>query len=158
MQLTTRQDFPASPSAVHAMVTDEAFLTFAAARMDARDAQVAATPGHSAVEVSVASPPEIRGFVGPTLRIRQEMRWGDAAADGSRDGQFSMTVLGTPVSVSGTASLRPSPAGSTVTYAGELTAKVPLMGGRIERESAPSILQAWDDQAAAGRAWLAGER
>ena len=86
------------------------------------------------------------------------MRWGDAAADGSRDGSFSMTVPGTPVTVSGTASLRPSPSGSTVTYDGDLTAKVPLLGGRIERESAPSILQAWDEQASAGRAWLAGER
>ena len=84
MQLTSRQEFPAPPTDVYAMVTDEAFLRHAAAEMGSPDARVAASSDHTAVEASVEAPPEVRPFVGERLAIVQEVRWGPVDADGAR--------------------------------------------------------------------------
>lgn len=154
MHLTSRQDFPAPPARVYAMLTDEAFLRHAAVEMGSPDARVAASASRTAVEATIESPPEVRAFVGATLAILLEVAWGDAEPDGSRSGTFSMTVPGTPVTVAGTTRLEPTASGSVLAYDGELTVKVPLIGSRIEREAAPAIHEALDAQARVGRAWL----
>lgn len=154
MQLTSRQDFPADPATVHAMVTDEEFLAHAARRMGSPDARVEATPERSRVEASVESPPEVRSFIGPRLAIVQETTWGAAAPDGSRDGTISITVPGAPVTLVGTVRLAPTASGSTIDYDGDLDVKIPLVGGRVEREAAPAILDSLETQARVGRDWL----
>ena len=154
MQLTSRQEFPAPPTDVYAMVTDEAFLRHAAAEMGSPDARVAASGGHTAVEAGVEAPPEVRPFVGDRLAIIQEVRWGPAEADGARSGTFSITVPGKPVTFEGTVRLQPTASGSVVDHAGDLTVRIPLLGARIEKEAAPAILEALDAQARVGRAWL----
>ena len=155
MQLTSRQDFPAPPSDVFAMLTDEAFLRHAATEMGSPDARVAASASRTAVEATIESPAEVRAFVGPTLRILLDVDWGAAEPDGGRAGTFSMTVPGTPVTVAGRTRLAPTASGSELVYDGDLEVKVPLIGGRIEKEAAPAILEALDAQARVGRAWLA---
>jgi len=154
MQLNSRQEFPANPHEVYAMVTDEAFLRHASERMGSPDARVAASPTRTTVEASVDAPPEVRPFVGERLGIVQEVTWGEAAADGSRSGTFSITVPGAPVTFAGTVQLAPAASGSTVEYAGDLDVKIPLIGNRIEKEAAPAILEALDAQARVGRSWL----
>ncbi|MFP5416034.1 MAG: DUF2505 domain-containing protein [Actinomycetes bacterium] len=154
MQFTNRQVFPADPHVVHAMVTDEDFLSHAAVEMGALDARVAADATRSAVHASVEPPAGVRPFVGPRLSIVQEMTWGQAAADGSRDGILSITVAGAPVTMRGTARLEPTASGSTITYDGELTVNVPLVGARIEQAAAPALLEALEAQGRVGRTWL----
>lgn len=154
MQLTNRQDFPAPPDTVFAMVTDESFLRHAAAEMGSPDARVASSSTRTAIEATVEAPPEVRPFVGQHLTIAQEVTWGDAAGDGSRPGTFSITVPGAPVTFAGTVELAPTASGSTVTYDDELTVRIPLLGARIEKEAAPAILEALDAQARVGRSWL----
>ena len=155
MQFTNRQEFPADPHAVHAMVSDEGFLAHAATQMGALDATVAATPARSVVEASVESPIEVRAFVGPRITIIQNLTWAQPAGDGSRDGTLSIRVAGAPLTLTGTARLEPTASGSVITYAGELTVDVPLIGGRIESVAAPAILEALDAQGRVGRTWLA---
>ena len=157
MHLINRQEFPADPARVHAMVTDEAFLAHAAAELGSPDARVAATAARTAVAASIETPPEINAFGGPRLSIVQETTWADAAPDGSRTGTIDLTVAGAPVSVRGTALLAPTPEGSAITYEGDLVVKVPLRGGRIEAAAAPTILEAFEAQGRVGRAWLARE-
>ncbi len=154
MQLNHRQEFPAPPERVFAMLTDEDFLRHAAVRMGSPDAKVAASATRTAVEATIDTPPEIKAFVGPRLSILLDVDWGAAAADGSRSGTFSMAVPGTPVTVAGTTGLVPTASGSELVYDGELTVKVPLLGARIEREAAPAILEALDAQARVGQEWL----
>ena len=155
MQLTSRHDFPAPAESVFAMLTDEEFLRHAAVRMGSPDARVASSGTRTAVEATLESPAEVKAFIGPSLRIVLDVDWGREGADGSRAGTFTMTVPGTPVSVAGTTSLAPTASGSALVYEGDLTAKLPLIGGRIEQAAAPAILEALDDQAAVGREWLA---
>lgn len=154
MQLTSRQEFPAPPADVYAMVTDEAFLRHAAAEMGSPDARVSTSSDHTAVEASVEAPPEVRPFVGERLAIVQEVRWGPVDADGARSGTFSITVPGKPVTFEGTVRLEPTASGSVIDHAGDLSVRIPLLGARIEKEAAPAILEALDVQARVGRAWL----
>ena len=155
MQLTSRHDFPAPPAAVYAMLTDEAFLRHAATEMGSPDARVAASASRTAVEATIEAPDVVRAFVGATLRVLLEVDWGDARPGGTRAGTFTMTVPGTPVTVAGTTLLAPTASGTEVTYDGELTVRLPLVGARVERQAAPAILEALEDQARIGRAWLA---
>lgn len=154
MQLENRQEFPAPPADVYAMLTDEEFLRHAAEQMGSPDARVIASATRTAVEASVDAPAEVRPFVGDRLRITQEMTWDAAAPDGSRTGTFSITVPGAPVTMAGTARLAPTASGSVLDYTGDLTVKIPLLGPRIEKEAAPAILEALDAQARVGRSWL----
>lgn len=86
MKITARQTYPADPIAVHAMLTDEAFLARAASELGAVEHKVAATASRSALAAALPSPSEIRRFIGDTLRIVMDTTWSDAAADGSRSG------------------------------------------------------------------------
>lgn len=157
MHLISRQRFEASPTDVHAMVTDEDFLAHAAVELGSQDARVAATSARTAVAASVATPSEIRAFVGPSLRIVQETTWAEPDAEGRRNGTVTITVPGAPVTLHGTALLAPVEGGSEITYEGDLVVQVPLLGGRIETQAAPTILEAFETQGRVGRAWLRRE-
>lgn len=154
MHLISREQFEAAPADVHAMVTDESFLAHAAAEFGSQDARVAATSSRTAVAASVATPSEIRAFVGPLLQIVQETTWGEPDAEGRRQGTITITVPGTPVLLHGTALLAPVQGGSEITYEGDLVVKVPLLGPRIEAQAAPTIREAFQTQGRVGRAWL----
>lgn len=154
MQLTSTQTFPADPTAVHAMVTDEAFLNHAASELGATSARVEATPQRTRVEAVVEAPGELRSFLGASLTVVQETAWSDAAPDGSRDGQVRITVPGTPASLEGAARLRPTASGSEITYDGTFTVKVPFLGPTIEKQAAPLIVETLEIQERVGRSWL----
>lgn len=154
MQLTNRQEFPATPDQVFAMLTNEAFLRHAATELGSPDARVVSSSSRTAVEATVDAPAEIIPFVGKRLSIAQEVTWEGTDPDGSRPGTFTITVPGAPVTFAGAVRLAPSASGSVVEYAGELTVRIPLLGARIEKEAAPAILEALDAQAHVGRSWL----
>lgn len=87
--------------------------------------------------------PEVaRRFVGSSLTVREEQSWDAPAADGARSGRNRLDVVGMPAGM--VASIRLTPAGeaaSTLEIDGDLTAKVPLIGGRLEKAAAPYISQ-----------------
>lgn len=155
MQLTSRQEFPADPAAVHAMVTDPAFLRHAAQQLGATRAEVDAAPRRTRVEADVETPGEVRAFLGPTITVAQEMVWTDAAPDGSRDATVVIDVMKAPATLRGTARLEPTASGSAITYAGEFTVNVPFVGGTVEKQTAPLILDTIEVQGRVGREWLA---
>ena len=155
MRLSAQQSYGADPERVHALLTDEAFLSAAAVEMGATSHRVAASPGRTAVEATIDSPPEVRAFVGPSITLVQETRWQEPAADGSRAGDVSITVQGAPVSLEATCRLAPAPAGSTLAYDGELTVRIPVFGGAVEKAATPAILEALEAQEAVAQRWLA---
>lgn len=155
MHLSTRHTFGADPVRVHALVTDPEFLAHACVEMGATHHQVSATPQASSIVVTVATMAAVRAFLGPTMTVRQEFRWGPALCDGSRAGSMRITVDGAPVLVATRAHLAPAPAGSLVDYEGELTVSVPLVGPQVERAAAPGVLEALAAQERLARAWLA---
>ena len=155
MKITAAQSYPADPTAVHAMLTDEAFLARAASELGAVEHKVAATPSRSALEAALPAPSEIRRFIGDTLRIVMDTTWSDAAGDGSRGGVLTLTVPGAPMKAVADVRIAPAASGSTVTYDGDLTVSIPLVGGQVEKMAAPQILDALAAQERVGQAWLA---
>lgn len=85
--------------------------------------------------------PEVaRRFVGSSLTVHEEQSWSGPAEDGSRTGRNRLQVAGMPAGVDAAVTLAPAGDGSsTLDIDGELTAKVPLIGGRLEKAALPYI-------------------
>lgn len=96
-----------------------------------------------------------RSMVGETLKVTETQDWGPASDDGSRQGTVEMGVAGAPISLTGTLSLKPGGAGTIENIDSELKAKVPLIGGKIEKAAAPPIEEAIAIEAETAEKWLA---
>jgi hypothetical protein len=85
-------------------------------------------------------PDMVRPFVGSAVTVREEQVWSAADADGGRHGTMKLDVVGTPAGL--TATLRLVPVGEqrcTVEISGDLVAKVPLLGPRLEKAAVPYV-------------------
>ena len=65
-----------------------------------------------------------------------------------------MAVAGAPIALKGTLMLAPGQGGTVETLEAELKAKVPLIGGKIEKAAAPPIEEAIDIEATTAQKWL----
>ena len=106
--------------------------------------------------ISTGSVPEAaRGLVGSSVVVEQVEQWSAPASDGGRNGTAVLTVRGVPVTFEGTMTLRPSAGGCTHVLDGQLRAKVPLVGGSIEKALAPVVTSIIRSEADLARTWLA---
>ena len=96
-----------------------------------------------------------KSMVGETLKVTETQDWGPASDDGSRQGTVEMAVAGAPISLKGTLSMRPGGPGTVEQLDSELKAKVPLIGGKIEKAAAPPIEQAIEIEGKTAANWLA---
>ncbi len=71
-------------------------------------------------------------------RVVQTDTWGPAAA-GARRGTWSAAFPGSPGDVSGTTVLEPTADGCRWTVAGQVSIRLPLVGGKIESYLAPLV-------------------
>lgn len=99
-------------------------------------------------------PTQFRAFVGDRLEIRQAEVWDVADSDGSRHGTIAVEILGAPVRMTGTTALLATAEGSTVVYAGELKASLPLFGSTVEQAAARAIQGAIEAQESVARQWI----
>ena len=81
--------------------------------------------------------------------------WGRPAADGSRTGTIHIGIGDAPVAMQGGLRMRVDGRGTRIDIDGDLKARVPLVGGRIERAAEPSIRAAIDIEQEVGEKWLA---
>ena len=145
-KISRRTELPASPADVFAIISDEGFQDDKAQQgtLPGSDATVSSSGDTVQIRstrlLSAAGLPSIaRTVVGDTLTIGEVHDWGAAAADGSRKGTFTMQVRGAPVTMTGTLGLAASGTGTVQTIDGELVAKVPFLGGKIEDAAAPAL-------------------
>ncbi len=68
----------------------------------------------------------------PVQQIVIEEKWSDDG-DGGKEATYHLAVIGQPVEVSATISLRPSGKGCTYEISHRAKARIPLIGGQIER-------------------------
>ena len=88
----------------------------------------------SSRKVTVDLPGFARKVLQPTNTMTQTDRWSAPDDGGGRDGTFEIDVAGAPIEVSGTMRLAPEGDGRTrQTVRGDLSVKVPLIGGRIAK-------------------------
>ena len=101
-------------------------------------------------------PANIRPFVGTSLEVRQVEAW-EAPGAGGRRGTVVVEIAGAPVRLTGTTSLVPDDAGSSVlTYSGDVKAGVPLFGAAIEEAAARAVRAALEAEQQSGNDWLEG--
>jgi hypothetical protein len=100
-------------------------------------------------------PAQARAFVGSTLEVRQVEAWEAAEDDNSRRGSVVVEISGTPVRLTGTATLVADGTDSVLTYDGELKASLPLFGAAVEQAAAGAVRSALEAEQAAGNRWLA---
>ena len=99
-------------------------------------------------------PDIVRPFVG-AVTVKEVQSWSGPEPDGSRTGTMRLDVVGTPAGLTGTLRLAAlDQARSDVEIDGDLVAKVPLLGSKIEKAAVPyvsTVLRAEERSAAAYR-------
>lgn len=162
MRVNETLHLPLSPDAVARMYVDPQYPPLRASALRAHDVSASVT-GSADDAFSVSStlrlpttgiPDLVRKVVGETVTVREVQDWSAPAADGSRTGTIRLDVDGTPASMTG--DLRLAADGknaTTVTIDGELTAKVPLLGKKIEQAAVPYVTKVLAKEQASAAAY-----
>ena len=161
MKLRETLTLPLSARTAATMYADQAYTAIRRETLKATSAssQVDGDPvGAFTVRTDLVMPtdkvPDIaRRFVGSSVTIRETQTWSAPEPDGSRKGTMDLEVVGTPAGLTGTVRLAPTgEMTSSVDIDGDLVAKVPLLGPRLEKAAMPyvsTVLRAEEKSAAA---------
>jgi hypothetical protein len=163
VRLRAEINYPADAATVFAMLTD---VGFQERKLEATGAlsyevEVETDEDGGAVITSTRQMPTdqvpdvVRGLVGQTLTIAQVEEWTAPDGSGDRSGTVRVEVSGAPVKLTATLALRGGAGGSQEIIEGDLKARVPLIGGRIEKAAEPAIMGAIRVEERTGTAWLA---
>ncbi len=150
---STRYDAPVAE--VLAMLTDPAFREKAARAQQVTTVSVAVEG--SSVRIDQEQPNDdipafARAFAGETTRSVITERWtGHTAA-------FGVETPGKPASITGTRTLSADGDATTDTFDCEAKAKIPLIGGKIEKLIAGKFEDGLALEHEVAVAWLAGDR
>ncbi len=162
MRITTSYEYPASPQDVFAMMADPAFQAAKCEATHPLSHTESVTPKWDQTEIFTARvlptdgfPDFARSMIGPKVKVTETLMWSPASVDGSRTGTITIGIGDAPVGMKGTLRLSPTAAGSRVDIDGELKARIPLVGGRVEKAAEGPIRAAIDKEQEVGRAWLA---
>lgn len=148
MRVTETLHLPLTPARVAEMYTDPAYTPLRARSLSAQDVTSTVegtTDGRFSVTSTLILPTEgvpdmIRRVVGSSVTVQEVQSWQEPEADGSRRGTIRLDVQGTPASMTGDLRLAADgDSASTVTIDGELTARVPLLGRRLEQAAVPYV-------------------
>jgi uncharacterized protein YndB with AHSA1/START domain len=156
MKLTHSVRYDAPVDDVYAMLTDPAFREKAALAQGVTSVDVSVDGGTITLEMQQPNtdlPGFARKIVGDDSRVIQAEAW-----NGSDSADFSITIPGTPGSISGVRTLKADGDGTLDSFDGEAKAKIPLVGGKLEGLIATKLKEGWDGEHVVGTAWLAGER
>ncbi|MFC6707823.1 DUF2505 domain-containing protein [Flexivirga alba] len=100
-------------------------------------------------------PENVARIVGKTLKIIEIQRWGQPGEDGSRTADIDVSLGGLPVNFAGQIQLTPQGDTTKMHVLGELRARIPLVGKKVETASAPAFSGGVQIEAQTGREYLA---
>jgi hypothetical protein len=162
MKISATFDYAATPHEVFAMLADKDFQTRKCIATGALSHSVSiSAQGDRTVIVSSrvlptdSFPDFVKRLVGATLALTETQDWGPAGPDGARQGRLTVDLAGAPIDLAGTLSLAPAGGGSVESVDGDLKARMPLIGGKIEQSAAPAVESAIRAERETGQAWLA---
>jgi len=153
MRIDICHHYDASPATVHAMLADPAFWQFVL-EGQTQTLEVGAVPDGVSMKLGVRAPSQVRPITGETLVFVLTATW-QLGDDGVWAGPIVIDAGKLPGSFSGTTTVGPDGAGAQVTYSGDFTIKVPLIGKTIEQKAVPYATGALNGQQAKGIEWLA---
>lgn len=161
MQLTSTHTFDAPIERVWAMFSDPASHVAKFEAMGHRDIQVVTEErSDDALRLVVKRvvDAELPGFAKKVLKpsntVVSDDRW-ERRADGSCGGGFTVDTEGAPVKAKGTTRLEARGDQTFYEVVVEVEVKVPIIGGKIADWSKGEIAKQFEQEFAAGDAWLA---
>jgi len=152
MRFDISHHYDASPDTVHAMLTDPAFWQYAL-EGQADSVAVSAIPDGVSIQLGVQAPSQVRAITGDTLQFTLSVSW--TQGDGIWTGPIEIDAGKLPGSFAGISTIGPDANGTQVTYGGDFTIKIPLVGGKIEQKALPYMTAALNGLQAKGVEWLA---
>lgn len=162
MRITTSYEYAASPQDVFAMMADPAFQAAKCEATHPLSHTESVTARGDQTEIVTARilptdtfPDFAKSMIGPKIRVTENIVWSRASVDGSRTGTINIGIGDAPIGMAGTLRLAPGGAGTRVDVDGELKARIPLMGGKIEKVAEGPVRAAIDKEQEVGRVWLA---
>ncbi|NHN54534.1 DUF2505 domain-containing protein [Calidifontibacter sp. DB0510] len=162
MKIEKSWTYAAATDRVFEMIGTQDFQATKASATSTGDYAAEVTPADDGCTVLVRRtlptdnfPDALRNAVGKTLTVVETQKWGPADGAGVRTADLDVRVEGAPVGLKGTVRLSPDGTGSTVSMRGDLKARIPLFGGKIEQAAAPFFKDAIAAEERAGRDWLA---
>ena len=160
MQFTQSISYPGTVDEVVAMYLNPDYLERRFGQFVVEGSQAVSVEGERVSFAGTVRPELIPAaaarFVKSDLRVSFTEEWtrGEAGATS----RTSVTVDGAPVSVEATSTLSPSDAGSAREVSGNLSVRVPLLGGRIEKEAVARVSRLTDNEQASAAQWLEEHR
>ncbi len=161
MKITKAFEYAAPPKQVFAMLADPAFQAAKCEATHPLHHTESVTPKGDQTEIVTRRvmptddfPDFAKSMIGAKVAVTETIVWSPAAGDGSRSGTVNLGIGDAPVGMAGTIRLTPSASGTLIEIDGELKAKIPLLGSKIEKAAAPSILDAIDREHETGIDWL----
>ena len=152
--------YDAPPAAVFEMLADPSFREAACAAQDviSADVTIERTGGGFSLVVDQLQrtddlPGFARTFAGDSTRAIQREQWAD-----STGGTLVIETPGKPTTIKGTITLRPEGSGSREIVELEVKARIPLIGGKIEKLLAEKVAAGMDLEHGVGVDYLAGNR
>ena len=160
MQFTQSISYPGAVDEVVAMYLTPAYLERRFGQFVVEGSQVVSVEGERVSFAGTVRPELIPAaaarFVKSDLRIAFTEEW--ATNEAGATSRTSVTVDGAPVSVEATSTLNPSDAGSAREVSGNLSVRVPLLGGRIEKEAVAHLGRVVEREQALATQWLEEHR
>jgi uncharacterized protein YndB with AHSA1/START domain len=152
--------YDAPPAEVFEMLADPAFREASAAAQDVVTAEVDLERQGNGFRLTIDQqqrtsdlPSFARTFTGDTTRAVQREHWED-----STGGTLHIDAPGKPSDMKGTITLRPEGSHTVEIVELDLTVKVPVVGGKLEKLLAQRVVAGLDAEHGVGVAWLRGER
>ena len=161
MKISATFDYSATPQRVFAMLTDAEFQNRKCIATGALSHSVSiSTEGDRTIIINHRQMPTdgfpdfVKSMVGATLAVTETQVWGPPSHDGGREGSIKVDLGSAPLDLVGVLSLAPAGQGSLESVDANLKAKIPLIGGKIEKAAAPAIESAIRVERETGQAWL----
>ena len=163
MKFTRAIEYDASTAEVYAMVTSPVFQR--------HKCQVSGALKHwvdmSGSDLPVVTvcrtvatdgfPDAFRSLLGTTLEVTETYRWHSDARHTAPSAEMTVSIGDFPVGLAAEVTLRPVGDGTEMVIDGDLTARIPLLGGKVEKAAAPALEDAIASEHEAGLLWLTSD-
>ena len=160
MQFTQSISYPGTVKEVVAMYLTPAYLERRFGQFVVEGSSTVSVEGERVSFAGTVRPELIPAaaarFVKSDLRISFTEEWATNEAEATS--RTSVTVDGAPVSVEATSTLAPVEAGSVRVVTGNVSVRVPLLGGRIEKEAVAHLGRVVEREQALATQWLEEHR
>ncbi|GAA1920360.1 DUF2505 domain-containing protein [Nocardioides marmoribigeumensis] len=160
MKLSHTTTYDAPLAEVFAMLTDPAFREHAAKASGVIEVKVDVTQQDEVTQVRMDQVQPVQGvpsfatkFAGETTQAVVVETW-----DSQASSHLEITTPGKPTRVTGGYRLSEIGGRTTQQFEGECKVSVPLIGGKLEKVMGDLFVQGREKEAAAGVAWLRGDK